>query len=679
MQRRIGCYAVLAVSVLAVTAEADANGRHDLADGHLRIVQTAYDPHNPDLLKEMPTMKMESSPPSGRGALSVDSSVKFQEMLGFGGAFTEASAVNWRSLSTEDQEKIIHLYFADPSEGGHGYTVGRVPMGSCDFSLKSYSFDDHVGDESLEFFDTNVSHDEANGMLPMMRAAQKVAQSRGQELKIFASPWSPPPWMKLPVDGETHFHGSALPNGLDPRYLNSWAKYFSKFIDAYGQKGVKLWGVTPQNEPEFPAGWDACVYTPEFEAEFVVNHLGPMLHREHPGVKIIGFDHNKDHVVNWAKVLFKDNETKRFFDGIGVHWYGGLNTEHLQSTHEIAPDKFILATEACNCPGVVYQEDPTTWWSRAEKLAIDILEDIKWWSVGWVDWNLLVNTEGGPNWAGNLCDANIVADPKKTKGKDTFILQASYYFMGQFSRFIPPGSRRIALNNTVKVDNELTPAAVAGKFMQFTPCSGKKRSQLWKYDIVRETLSLKDVPEMCMQLAPDFNQGIIMLPCTKESPKVPAQTWSLISGVNGSSVVKSKASDVCMTSLKVPGQSIGLDPGVDAQGGLAMNCTDKLRDNLRDTQYQRFSLKGDYPHSFQIQDPAGSCMEPVGSDNVMFDAVAFETPKGDISIVAMNLQNATISFDIHDVRAQGSYRAIELPPHAIATYTWHPSVEEVVV
>jgi len=108
----------------------------------LRIVQTAFDLHNPHLLKELPIQKMDPGPPSvSRGALVVNSSIKFQEMLGFGGAFTEAAAFNWRTLSVEDQKKVIQLYFADPSEGGHGYTLGRVPMGSCDFSLGSYSFD----------------------------------------------------------------------------------------------------------------------------------------------------------------------------------------------------------------------------------------------------------------------------------------------------------------------------------------------------------------------------------------------------------------------------------------------------------------------------------------------------------------------------------------------------------
>lgn len=655
----------------------------------LRIVQTAFDEHSPDLLKDLPTQRIAPGPPNAsRGSLVVDSSVKFQEMLGFGGAFTEAAAFNWRSLSDEDQKKVIQLYFADPSEGGHGYTVGRVPMGSCDFSLASYSFDNVSGDVNLTHFDADVTHDEANGMLPMMRAAQRAARARGHDLKIFASPWSPPPWMKLPVDGEHWSNGSATPIGLDPRYQRAWAKYFSKFIDAYRRQGVKIWGVTPQNEPEYAAGWDACVYTPWYEAEFVREHLGPVLNYEQPGVKIIGFDHNKDHVVEWAQVLYGDNDTKKFFDGIGVHWYGGLNQEHLQKTHELAPDKFILATEACNCPDVVFRNKSRTWWSRAEKLAIDILEDIKWWAVGWVDWNLLVDTKGGPNWFGNYCDGNIVADPKRAQGGDAVIQQASYYYMGQFSRFIPPGSRRINLTSTINAVSEIDPKDVTGLAMQFTPCSDHP-AQLWRYDTSLRTLSLASVPTMCAQLSLDYYWKIVMQPCGKEAPAEPTQTWSLTNTTGGYMFQNNKSHD-CLTSLQVPGQEIGLDPGVDAEGGVGLACNHTLRsslrsgDNPRDKEYNSFALVGNFPESFKIQTPEGNCMLPVGLDSVTFDAVAFETPKGEISLVAMNQRNSALVFDIHDVHANGTYHAIELPAHSIATYVWSSthaakSAEEIIV
>ena len=149
--------------------------------------------------------------------------------------------------------------------------------------------------------------------------------------------------------------------------------------------------------------WEACLWTPDYMASFVRDHLGPVLEEQQPGVKIIGFDHNKDHVDIWAKGLYADPEAAKYFYGVGVHWYGGLNTQKLDYTHNLDPTKAILATEACNCGGVVYRDAAfadgevtkgdflPAWWSRAESLALDILEDLRYWAVGWTDWNLVLS------------------------------------------------------------------------------------------------------------------------------------------------------------------------------------------------------------------------------------------------------------------------------------------------
>ena len=166
-------------------------------------------------------------------------------------------------------------------------------MDSCDFSPASYSFDDHEGDVELEHFDMDVQHDVDVGMLPMMLQAQALVKARGLTLNIYASPWSPPAWMKQPVDGKTSMLISASPNGLNPEMQRPWAKYFGKFLQAYKAHGVHLWAVTVQNEPEATAGWEAMLWTPAFMASFVRDHLGPVLAKEHPEVLIFGFDHNK--------------------------------------------------------------------------------------------------------------------------------------------------------------------------------------------------------------------------------------------------------------------------------------------------------------------------------------------------------------------------------------------------
>ena len=279
--------------------------------------------------------------------------------------------------------QVIRLYFAGPDDGGHGYTLGRVPINSCDFSPGSYSFDDVAGDMQLEHFDTSVQHDVDVGMIPMMLDAKAAVEARGYRLTVYASPWSPPAWMKEAVFGTQSMVVSATPNGLMPSMQRVWAQYFSKFISAYRARGIDLWAVTVQNEPEAAVGWEACLWTPKFMAEFVRDHLGPVLEREQPGVKIIGFDHNKDHVALWAKGLYADAEAARYFYGIGVHWYGGLNTHNLNYTHYLDPSKVILGTEACNCGGVVFRTATfkegvlsrgdflSAWWSRAESLALE--------------------------------------------------------------------------------------------------------------------------------------------------------------------------------------------------------------------------------------------------------------------------------------------------------------------
>ena len=136
----------------------------------------------------------------------------------------------------------------------------------------------------------------------------------------------------------------------------TWARYFSRFLAAYKRHGISLWGVTVQNEPEAHVRWEACLWTPRYMATFVRDHLGPVLEADHPGVKILGFDHNKDHVHIWAKELYADSEAAQYFYGVGVHWYGGLNAKNLNYTHHLHPSKAILATEACNCGGVVFRE-----------------------------------------------------------------------------------------------------------------------------------------------------------------------------------------------------------------------------------------------------------------------------------------------------------------------------------
>jgi glucosylceramidase len=376
--------------------------------------------------------------------VQIDTSRTFQEILGFGGAFTEAAAIQFKKLPKNKQKEVLDLYFNKDS--GSGYTVGRIPMGSCDFSVSSYSYAEVANDTLMTHFDRSVSHDQ-EAIIPFILRALEV----NQDLKLFLSPWSPPAWMKN-ADPANNYKpsmlGSAFPNGLKEEARDAYALYFSKFITAYKKHGIPFWGLTPQNEPEYNARWEACLYTPGYEAEFIAGFLGPVIKRDHPHVKIMLYDHNRNSVRLWGQTLAKYPDAQKYVDGIAFHWYDdnkvrtmdGVNYhERLNDTHHLDSSKFILATESCNCPGIAKGEQA---WFRAQRYAHDILTDLNNWAIGWVDWNLLLDHTGGPNHLGNNCDAPIILD----ESEKNFFIQPMYYAIQHFSKFVVPGSKRIQLN-----------------------------------------------------------------------------------------------------------------------------------------------------------------------------------------------------------------------------------------
>lgn len=159
-----------------------------------------------------------------------------------------------------------------------------------------------------------VTHDNIE-IIPFLLDAMIKSK---RPINLVASPWSPPPWMKVPMaDGNASMTGSSTPNGLkdDPRVKQAWARYLSKFITAYQNKGVPIWAITPQNEPEFPAPWEACSYNASYEKGFIRDYLGPVLRSEHPDLKILAFDHNKDHLKDWTKVMLVDDS---FTNAVGT-------------------------------------------------------------------------------------------------------------------------------------------------------------------------------------------------------------------------------------------------------------------------------------------------------------------------------------------------------------------------
>jgi len=350
----------------------------------------------------------------------VDADKTFQEIEGFGGAFTESSAVTFAEMPATLQQEVLTAYF-DPQKG-HGYTLCRTHLNSCDFSLGNYACADKPDDTELTSFSLDR---ERKALLPLMQAAQKIA---GGKIQLLISPWSPPAWMK--TTGIMNKGGK-----LRPECAAIWAKHYLRFSEELAKEGLPTWGLTVQNEPAATQPWDSCVYSAEEEGAFVRDHLGPLLHGAgRQDIRILVWDHNREIIYSRVKPIYDDPETAKYVWGAGFHWYCGDHFDNVQLVHECYPDKKLLFTEGCQEGGVHNGA-----WYLGERYARSIINDLNQWTVGWIDWNLLLNEAGGPNHVGNYCSAPIIYD----RVMQRINWQNSYYYIGHFSRFIKPGARRI--------------------------------------------------------------------------------------------------------------------------------------------------------------------------------------------------------------------------------------------
>lgn len=357
----------------------------------------------------------------------VDPDRQFQSFLGIGGALTDAAAETFALLPKEKQRELLTAYFDDHQ--GIGYKLGRTNIHSCDFSSDSYIYVSE-GDKQLKSF--NVEHDKKY-RIPFIK--QVLAATRGR-LNIFASPWSPPAFMK---DNNDMLHGGRL----KPEFYQAWANYYAKFIRAYQSEGIPIWGITIQNEPMATQKWESCIYSAEEERDFLKNYLGPTLQRERLGdKKIIVWDHNRDLIYQRASTVLSDPQAAKYVWGIGYHWYepwsgGEPMFDNVRLVHETFPDKQLIFTEGC-----VDAFDPQKIgeWKFGEQYGRSMINDFNNGTVGWTDWNVLLDEKGGPNHVGNYCFAPVHANTKT--GELSYL--SSYYYIGHFSKFIQPGARRIA-------------------------------------------------------------------------------------------------------------------------------------------------------------------------------------------------------------------------------------------
>lgn len=382
--------------------------------------------------------------------IKVDPEKQFQKITGFGGSFTEASAFLLNKISPANRKKVLEAYF---SEAGARYSLTRTHIASCDFSLSNYTYAKVEKDIDLKHF---TIQDDKTDLIPMILEAQKISTDG---FKIIASPWTAPPWMK---DNKSYVGGKLL-----PEYNDAFALYFSKYLTAYKKEGINIWGVTVINEPHGNGNnWESTLFSPKEMTDFVQNHLGPKLEKDGWGeVKIFGYDQNRAELKAWVDEMYRDEKSSKYFAGVAIHWYESTYDyfpDALQYAHKKAPGKHIIETEGCVDSEVpkwkddkwYWQKEATDWgfdwavekdrhlhpkYAPVNRYATDIIGCLNNYVDGWVDWNMVLDTQGGPNWFKNWCVAPVIVNPDK----DEVYFTPLYYVMAHFSKFMRPEAVKI--------------------------------------------------------------------------------------------------------------------------------------------------------------------------------------------------------------------------------------------
>uniref|UniRef100_A0AAV1UWU4 Glucosylceramidase n=1 Tax=Peronospora matthiolae TaxID=2874970 RepID=A0AAV1UWU4_9STRA len=604
------------------------------SDSDLSCFQSSYVANVTVMMEPIAGLKWTRAVHSDAASvITVDVATQFQEIMGFGGAFTEAAALQFQRLSLEKQEELLTLYF-DPDKGS-AYTFGRVPMGSSDFSRASYSFDDVVNDTTLEHFDRDLKHDQ-EVLIPFIQRALE----RQPALKLFFAPWSPPAWMKRKaIDYVPSMLDSAKPIGLKDDVRATWALYFSRFITAYKKHGIAFWGLTPQNEPQAEVPWESCMYTAEYQAEFIGNFLGPTLERDYPELVLMVFDHNRGSVHQWATEIYNHPTAAQYVDGMAFHWYdeqrymdGVEYHERLNDTHFVDQTRFMLATESCNCPGVAHGDLA---WFRAQRYGHDIMTDLNNYVAGWVDWNLLLDHEGGPNHLANICDAPIIL----TEDGTDFYIQPMYYFIQHFSKFIPVGSRRVETQVAAKFVRPGDPQLYVDYPSMLAACDGSSRQQ-WrptddgKLEVTGTgfCIDLKEIPWQ-------GHQGLLV------ECRYTQQHWTYELDTG-----RIRLGDFC----------ISLNHG-STENGVRIS-TDLCEDKAVPHQQWRFNAEDGTMRSF-----ASTTDQCVTAGYAFVQAAAFVTPENRKVLVVLNENTEPVDFEL---QVGGNALQTTVPRSAIRTFTW---------
>ena len=346
--------------------------------------------------------------------------IQYQSIIGFGGAFTEAAGYALSALSEPLQQNLLNDYF---SSDGIGYTFCRTPINSCDFALDNYSYMD-----TTDISTFTIEHD-FKYIIPMIKKSLHI----NPNIKLIASPWSPPAFMK---DNNNMNNGGKLLN----TYKQLWADYLVKYVQAYMQENIMISYMTIQNEPNAIQPWESCNYTATEEASLLQHYLAPTFKFHNIPMKFLVWDQNKERILYRINEMYKDKQISNFIYGIAYHYYTGDHFNNIALAKQLCPELTLIHTEGCTG----YSKHTTkSEIKNAEIYAHDIIGDLNHGSSGYIDWNLVLDYYGGPNHKKNFCNAPIMTNKKKNGYYHTL----SYYYIGHFSKFIKPNAKRIAYSS----------------------------------------------------------------------------------------------------------------------------------------------------------------------------------------------------------------------------------------
>ena len=390
--------------------------------------------------------------------INVYPTITYQTFYGFGAAITGASGYAYSLLPDNKKQEFMNDMFNNIN-----YSLCRLTLGSSDFSIDSYSYS-----SKKDLSDFSIEKD-LKYIVPFIKDALKI----NPNLHFLASPWSPPSFMK-----NTKLRN--LGGKLLDKYKKTYANYFVKYIKAYKDLGINIDYVTIQNEPNAVQVWESCLFNSDEEADFLVNYLYPTFCENNINTKILIYDHNKEKLFSRALEEFSNPEALNSAAGIAFHWYTGSHFENISLCREAFPDKLLFHTEGCcgyNLENFFHNE-----------YAYDIIGDLNAGINGYIDWNILLDSTGGPNHKKNFCNSPVML----TKDSLNYNKSLAYYYIGHFSKYIKPGAKRIAFS---KYTDDLEITALKNNDNSIAIVILNKNSFNIDYNLCIESNMFKDTVE----------------------------------------------------------------------------------------------------------------------------------------------------------------------------------------